>query len=368
MALMERFPEHEQVIFCHDPESGLRAIIALHDTTLGPALGGCRMRPYGSVEEALQDVLRLAEGMTYKCAAADLDFGGGKAVILGDPRTDKSPELFRALGRFVAGLGGRFYTGTDMGTYPEDFVHAAKECPYIVGLPEAYGGGGDSSVPTAYGVVMGIKATAKQLWGRDDLSGRTFAVQGLGKVGFKVVERLWDEGAAKVYVTDVQPEALDRIVQRARARGAEVEVVDGAAIYDVPCDVFVPCAVGGILNDETIPRLQCRAVVGAANNQLLEDRHGDELARRGILYAPDYVVNAGGLIQVADELYGFNRERVMKKTEAIYDMVLAIYRLAHEEGLSTHEAARRLVKERIARRRRVSSIFIPGVAPKWRLR
>ncbi len=258
------------------------------------------MRPYENEQEMLFDVLRLSRGMTYKCAIADVDNGGGKCVLWGDPATDKTPEMFRALGRFVGGLGGRFYTGTDVGTYPQDFVHAKRETPYIVGVPEEYGGSGDSSVPTALGVMQAIRATARTLWGHETLAGRTFAIQGLGKVGGKVALSLAKEGANLV-VTDVVQANIDRLIERV----PEAVVVGADDIFAVECDMFIPCALGAILNDMTIPRLRCQAIVGSANNQLLdEEKHGQMLKDRGILYAPDYLANAGGLIQWQTSCWG----------------------------------------------------------------
>ncbi len=229
-ALLDKMSEHEQVIFCNDPEAGLRAIIAIHNTTLGPALGGCRMQQYSNLDEALEDVLRLAEGMTYKCAAADVDFGGGKAVIIGNPDTDKSPELFRSFGQYVESLGGRFYTGTDMGTNMDDFVYAMKETNNIVGVPEVYGGGGDSSIPTATGVLHGLKATNKMLFGNDDLSGAVYAIQGLGKVGYKVAASLLDEGA-EIYVTDISKKNVNAILRKAETSPGVARFVRSNEIY-----------------------------------------------------------------------------------------------------------------------------------------
>src|SRR5690606_12654148 len=292
--MMDRYG-HEQVIFCRHRGSGLKAIIAIHDTTMGPALGGCRMAPYGSTEEALEDVLRLSWGMTYKCGAADVDFGGGKAVIIGDPKRDKSPELFRAFGRFVGGLNGRFYTGTDMGTSPEDFVHARRESRCFVGLPESHGGSGDTSMPTALGVLQGMKATALELWGSEDLSGRTVAVQGVGKVGARLVRLLVEEGA-RCLIADVDGRRVDALRE---AFPDAVEPVEVGAVHAVSCDIFAPCAGGGIINDETIEELKCRAVVGSANSQVEDDGHGHSLHERGSLYAPDREGKPGGLREVA---------------------------------------------------------------------
>jgi phenylalanine dehydrogenase len=367
MDMFEQIREHEQVVFCNDEATGLKAIIAIHSTKLGPALGGCRMYPYKTVDDALEDVLRLSKGMTYKCAAADVDFGGGKAVIIGDPTKDKSPELFRAFGQFVESIQGRFYTGTDMGTDPEDFVHALKETNCIVGVDEVYGGSGDSSVPTAQGVIYGLQATSKAIWGTDDLSGKSYSIQGLGKVGYKVAEYLLENGA-DLFVTDINQKAIDQIVQKAQELGAGIKVVGSGEIYSQPADVFIPCAMGGIINDDTISQLQVKAVVGSANNQLKEVRHGLALQEKGILYAPDYIVNAGGLIQVADELYTPNKERVLKKTKAIYNSLLDIYSQAEKEGITTVEAANKFCENRMDARMRRNSFFSHMKRPKWAVR
>ena len=335
---------HEQVIFVQHKASRLKAVIAIHNTVAGPALGGCRMQPYASEDDLLFDVLRLSRGMTYKSAIAGVDNGGGKCVVWGNPETDKTAEMFRALGRFVDGLNGRFYTGTDVGTYPNDFIHAKRETPYIVGVPVEYGGSGDSSIPTALGVMQAIRATAMRLWGSRDLGGRHFAVQGLGKVGYKVAHSLAAEGAL-LTVADISAANVQRLMSAL----PESRLVTPEAIFSVECDMLVPCALGGVLNDTTIPRLRCRAVVGSANNQLLdEERHGLFLKQRGILYAPDYLANAGGLIQVADELLGWNPERVAAQTMAIYDILLDIYALAERLDLPTGIAANHYVEQRLA--------------------
>lgn len=367
MDMFEKIKEHEQVVFCNDEATGLKAIIAIHSTRLGPALGGCRMYPYQTVDDALEDVLRLSKGMTYKCAAADVDFGGGKAVIIGDPSSDKSPELFRAFGQFVESIQGRFYTGTDMGTDPEDFVHALKETNCIVGVDEVYGGSGDSSVPTAHGVIFGLQATCNALFGSDDLAGKSYAIQGLGKVGFKVAEHLLENGA-ELFVTDISQQAIDQLMQRAAALGGTVKVVASDEIYSQAADIFIPCAMGGILNDHSIPHLKVKAIVGSANNQLKEYSHGQVLQERGILYAPDYIVNAGGLIQVADELYSPNKERVLRKTKAIYTSLLNIYSQAEREGIPTVEAANRFCENRIEARTKRNSFFSHMKRPKWAVR
>lgn len=362
--ILEKIHEHEQIVFCNDPNTGLKAIIAIHNTTLGPALGGCRMYPYASYDEALEDVLRLSKGMTYKCAAADVDFGGGKAVIIGNPLTDKTQAMFRAFGQFVDSLNGRFYTGTDMGTSTEDFVHASRETKCIVGIPEAYGGSGDSSIPTALGVIYGLKATNKTIFGSEELAGKTYIIQGLGKVGFKVAEQLLESGA-DLFVNDINPQSIASIQERAKQLGRNVKVVSGDDVYTVKADVFVPCALGGIINDVTIDQLKVKAIVGSANNQLLTEKHGEMLKQKGILYAPDYIVNAGGLIQVADELYGYNKERVLKKTESIYFSLLEVYRQAELDDITTVQAANRLCEKRIEDGKRLNSFFSHAKRPKW---
>ncbi|WP_214808749.1 Glu/Leu/Phe/Val dehydrogenase [Exiguobacterium sp. s102] len=367
LSIMEKIAGHEQVIFCNDPISGLQAIIAIHDTTLGPALGGCRMAPYATVDEALDDVLRLSRGMTYKCAAADVDFGGGKAVIIGNPATDKTPEMFRAFGRFVDSLGGRFYTGTDMGTTMDDFVHASRETSRIVGIPEAFGGSGDSSIPTAEGVVNGLRATIESLFGSDDLSRASYAVQGLGKVGYKVAEQLLHAGA-NMYVSDINEAALASIVKEAEMTPGTVHVVAPHEIHLTDADVFVPCAYGGVIRADNIASLPCKAICGSANNQLADDSLAEELMQRGILYAPDYIVNGGGLIQVADELYGANHERVLLKTRHIYDAVLEVFGQSRAESITTLEAANRMCDKRIHVRARHNNIFTNTTKPKWNIR
>lgn len=369
MLTFERIGEHEQVVFCNDPASGLKAIIVIHDTTLGPALGGCRMRPYQSEDEALEDALRLSKGMTYKCAAADVDFGGGKAVIFGDPATDRTPALFRAFGQYVASLHGRFYTGTDMGTEPENFVETMKETSCVVGVPEEYGGHGDSSIPTSQGLINGLKATSRRLWHTEDLSGRTFAIQGLGKVGSKVSQYLLDEGADLV-VSDISDTAIDDIkTYAAQAKGSAM-VAPGDEIYKADADVFVPCAVGGTLNEQTIADLQVQAVVGSANNQLHGDVDADRLREKNILYAPDYIVNSGGMIQVADELHtqGPNKSRVLQKTSRIYDTLLDVYERAQKDSITTAAAADRYCEDLIETRMRRNSFFSHAKPPKWAIR
>lgn len=367
MEMFSKIKEHEQVVFCNDESTGLKAIIAIHSTRLGPALGGCRMLPYASEEEALEDVLRLSKGMTYKCAAADVDFGGGKAVIIGDPKEDKTPELFRAFGQFVESLNGRFYTGTDMGTTPEDFIHSLRETNCIVGVDEVYGGSGDSSIPTAEGVIYGLRATNRALTGSDDLGGRSYSIQGLGKVGYRVAEKLLEEGA-EIYVSDINQQVIDKLLAKAKMLGAGVKVLSGEEIYQATANIFIPCAMGGIINDKTIEQLNVQAIVGSANNQLLELRHGRLLQEKGILFAPDYIVNSGGLIQVADELYTPNKDRVLQKTKAIYNSLLNIYEFSRMEGITTIEAANQFCEKRIEARTLRNSFFSHMKRPKWAVR
>ncbi|MGK0360567.1 MAG: leucine dehydrogenase [Bradymonadia bacterium] len=335
---------HEQVTFCFDEVTGLRAIIGIHDTTLGPALGGCRMWHYKTEAEALEDVLRLSRGMTYKAAAAGLNLGGGKAVIIGNSKTHKNEVLFRAYGRFVQSLAGRYITAEDVGTSVQDMEWVRMETDSVVGISRALGGSGDPSPFTALGVFESIKASLKWTTGNESLDGRTVAVQGVGHVGYHLVKNLTEAGA-RVFVTDIDVEAVKRVVNDFTG----VEAVGLDAIYDVDCDVFAPCALGAVVNDVTIPRLKCGIVCGPANNQLAdEDKHTAALWDRGILYAPDYVVNAGGLINVAHELDGYNTERATQKVRNIYDIITNVFDIARKEDLTTLAAANRLAERRIA--------------------
>lgn len=333
---------HEQVMFFRDKAGGkLKAIVAFHDSTLGPPLGGTRMYPYASEEEAVIDALRLSKGMTLKSGASGLNHGGVKGIIWGDPDKDKDEVLLRAYGRFIEGLKGRFITGTDVGTYSTDFVDVGAETKYVVGLPAEYGGSGDTSVLTAYGVFLGIKASVSELSGNDDLRGTKVAVQGVGKVGSKVCRHLSEAGAS-VFLTDLRKDAARSIAEE--IGGSYVEPED---IISVEADVFSPNALGGILSERTIPLLRCKIVCGGANNQLATPHDSERLYRRGILYAPDYVVNAGGVIQVADELIGFNRERAKLKVERIPSLLKTIFAISKREGINTELAATRMVEERI---------------------
>jgi leucine dehydrogenase len=335
------FDDHEQVVFFFDRGSDLKAIVALHDTTLGPAIGGCRMWPYASEAEALTDVLRLSKGMTYKAAMTSLPFGGGKTVIIGNPRTGRSEALFRALGRAIDSLGGRYYTGEDVGTSPTDMDWASAETPYVLG--RSSGSSGDPSPVTARGVWLGIRAAVRHKLGRDDLAGTRVAVQGLGHVGYHVARLLAQDGASLI-VADLDPTRAERAAEEFGAR-----LVGGDEILRVESEVLSPCALGGVINDDTVPRLSCAIVAGAANNQLLEDRHGAALHARGILYAPDYVINAGGLINIAEELrpQGYQRERALANVQTIAQTLIEVFERAGREGAPTNQIADRIAEERL---------------------
>lgn len=348
---MEKY-DYEQLVLCQDKESGLKAIICIHDTTLGPALGGMRMWTYASEDEAIEDALRLGRGMTYKNAAAGLNLGGGKTVVIGDPRKDKNEAMFRALGRFIQGLNGRYITAEDVGTTVEDMDTIHEETRFVTGVSPAFGSSGNPSPVTAYGVYRGMKAAAKEAFGDDSLKGKVVAVQGVGHVAYELCKHLHNEGA-KLIVTDISKENADRAVQE-----FEAEFVHPDKIYDVECDIFAPCALGAIINDETIERLKCKVVAGSANNQLKEERHGKMLEEKGIVYAPDYVINAGGVINVADELLGYNRERAMKKVEGIYDNILKVFEIAKRDGIPSYLAADRMAEERIETMRKTRSTFL----------
>ncbi|MEF2155887.1 Glu/Leu/Phe/Val dehydrogenase dimerization domain-containing protein [Luteimonas sp. FXH3W] len=333
---------HEQVVFCHNKDAGLKAIIAIHSTVLGPALGGTRMWPYQSEAEALNDVLRLSRGMTYKNAVAGLNIGGGKAVIIGDPAKDKSEALFRAFGQFVDSLGGRYITAEDVGIDVNDMEYVYQETEYVTGVHQVHGGSGDPSPFTAYGTLQGLMATLNRKYGDEEVGKYKYAVQGLGHVGMEYVKLLKERGA-KIWVTDINQALVDKAVDE---YGAEAVSLD--EIYDVPADVYSPCALGGTVNELTLPRLKAKVICGAANNQLSNNAIGKELEERGILYAPDYAVNAGGVMNVALELEGYNRERAMRMMRTIYHNLTRIYEIADRDGIPTYAAADRLGDERIA--------------------
>ena len=343
---------HEQLCVFTDKGVGLRVFIAIHDTTLGPSLGGVRIWPHKTEDDAILDALRLSRGMTYKSAAAGLNMGGGKAVIMASSQ-EKTEAMMRAFGRFVESLGGRYITTEDVGATTQDMEWISQETSHVTGLPVNLGGSGDPSEMTGYGVYQGMKACAAEVWGNDSLRGRVIAVQGFGKVATYLSHHLREEGA-RLVVTDVNQAAL----MRAREQGLEV-LEDPLAIYEVECDIFAPCALGGILNSETIPRLRCKVVAGSANNQLLEDSHAGALQQQGILYAPDYIINAGGVINISLEMgQSYDEEAAMQKTAAIYDTVARLIDLSKTEGITTAQAADHIAEERIAAMRRVKGIYL----------
>ncbi|WP_018476466.1 Glu/Leu/Phe/Val family dehydrogenase [Pontibacter roseus] len=333
---------HEKVVFCHDHETGLKAIIGIHNTVLGPALGGTRMWAYASEAEAIDDVLRLSRGMTYKAAISGLNLGGGKAVIIGDAKKDKSEALMRRYGRFVKNLNGAYITAEDVGTTTKDMEYIKMETDHVAGLPEAMGGSGDPSPVTAYGTYMGMKAAAKRAYGSDSLEGKKISVQGVGHVGGYLVELLAKENA-QIFITDIYEDRLRDISSKYKAK-----VVGMDEIYDLDVDIYSPCALGGTVNDDTINRLKCQIIAGSANNQLREESvHGPALVKKGMLYAPDFLINAGGLINVYSELQGYNRESAYAQTERIYGYTLDIFDLAEKEGIHTQLAATKMAEQRI---------------------
>ncbi len=333
---------HEQVVFCHQKDVGLKAIIAIHNTVLGPSLGGLRMWAYKSEQEALNDVLRLSRGMTYKNAVAGLNLGGGKAVIIGDPTRDKSEALFRAFGRFVQSLGGRYITAEDVGIDVNDMEYVFRETEFVTGVHQVHGGSGDPSPFTAYGTLQGLMAAVNHKFGHEEVGKLSYAVQGVGHVGMEFVKLLREQGA-KVFVTDINKAAVQRCVDEF---GCEATDLD--EIYDVDADVYSPAALGGTVNEQTLPRLKCKIICGPANNQLANDAIGDELGKRGILYAPDYAVNAGGVMNVSLEIDGYNRERAMRMMRTIYYNVGRIFQIAERDNIPTYKAADRMAEERIA--------------------
>ncbi len=332
---------HEQVVFCHNKDAGLKAIIAIHNSVLGPALGGLRMWPYKTEGEALNDVLRLSKGMTYKAAVAGLNLGGGKAVIIGDPAKDKSEALIRAFGSFVNSLSGRYITAEDVGIDVNDMEWVLKETEFVTGVHQVHGGSGDPSPFTAYGTLQGLLAALHFKFGNEDVGQYTYAVQGVGHVGMEFV-KLLREHNARVFVTDINQDAVQQCVDEL---GCEAVGLD--EIYDVDAEVYSPCALGGTVNSSTLPRLKCKIICGAANNVLATDEMGDELEKRGILYAPDYAVNAGGLMNVSLEIDGYNRERAMRMMRTIYYNLGKIFQIAKRDRIPTYRAADRLAEERI---------------------
>lgn len=346
---MEKY-DFEQLVFNYDETSGLKALICIHDTTLGPALGGTRMWVYEKEDEAIEDVLRLARGMTYKAAVAGLNLGGGKGVVIGDPKKDKSEELWRAFGRAVQSLNGRYITAEDVGTSPQDMNFVSMETDYVVGL---MGTSGDPSPFTANGVWHGMQACAEKIYGSRSLKGKKVAVQGVGSVGYYLVKHLVEDEGAEVVVTDIDEERVKKVVDE-----FGVKAVGTDEIYGVDADIFAPCALGAVINDETLPQFKFKIIAGGANNVLAEERHGDELEKKGILYAPDYVINAGGLINVADELKGYNKERALQTVAGIYDSVKMVLEIAERDNIPTYKAADRLAEERIEKMGKVRSNYI----------
>jgi len=343
---------HQKIVFCNDPDTNLKAIIAIHDTTLGPALGGTRMWTYKTEADALNDVLRLSKAMTYKSAVAGLNLGGGKAIIIGDSRKDKSEALLRKFGRFIKNLNGEFITAEDVGTNPRDMEYIRMETPHVMGVPESIGGSGDPSPITALGVFMGIKAAVKELYGNDTLAGRTVVVQGIGHVGENLVRLLRDENAM-VYVTDINEE---RIGQVAKKYGAQA--VSNNTIFDIEADIYSPCALGATINAQTIGKLKYAIIAGSANNQLEDEQEqGRMLLEKGVLFAPDYVINAGGVINCYSELMGFSKKRTLQLTENIYEATRNVLRLSKAENISTIEAANKIAEKRIADIKKVKSTY-----------
>ena len=336
---------HERVVHYYDKFTGLKAIVAIHNTVLGPSLGGARMWNYESEEKALADVLRLSKGMTYKSAIAGLDLGGGKAVIIGDAKKIKTKALLRSYGKFIETLKGIYITAADVNTDMRDMEHISQETQYVVGLPTLQGGSGDPSVVTAYGTYLGIKAAAKKVYGNDSLWGKKIGVEGVGKVGARLVAHLCKEGA-EVYITDISQKSLEAI-----AKKHAVKVVPAGKIYDLAMDIYAPCALGAAINDETIAQLNCQIIGGAANNQLEDEiRHGSMLRERNIVYVPDFLISAGGVINVYTELCGeYSQELAYQRTEAIYKITLEVLKIAEEEDILTHEAAKKIAEQRIDR-------------------
>lgn len=340
------FDDHEQIVFCNDKDTGLKAIIGIHNTVLGPALGGTRMWQYKNEWEALNDVLRLSRGMTYKSAITGLSLGGGKAVIIGDAKTQKTPELMRKFGEFVHSLSGKYITAEDVGMTTQDMDTVREVTPFVTGISESKGGAGNPSPITAYGVFMGMKAAAKFKFGSDVLEDKTIFVQGIGHVGEALVEHLVNEGA-EVTITDISRERLEKIKSK-----YGVAIYEGDDFYSETMDIYAPCALGATINDDTINKIKAKVIAGAANNQLAEDRHGKMLQDRGIVYAPDFLINAGGIINVFAELENYGKAEIIRKTENIYNTTLEILERAKSNNVTTHVAALNAAKERIEARKR----------------
>ena len=346
---------HEQVSYFHDPTLELKGIVAIHNTVLGPALGGCRMWNYKSEKDALIDVLRLSKGMTYKAAIAGLNLGGGKAVIIGDPKADKSEELFRSFGRFIDGLGGRYITAEDVGTSIKDMDYVRMETKYVTGISKSLGGSGDPSLLTSFGTYLGIKASVKFKLNKSSLDGLSIVVQGLGSVGMELVKYLSNDGM-RIYAYDIDSDLVNYAKEQYGVIPIEEDMV-----YDQDIDIYAPCALGATINDETIPKLKCSIVAGAANNVLKDPvKHSKELLDRGILYAPDYAINAGGLINVYNELDDYNKDRAFSQAEAIYDILMDIFYRSDKENIPTTIASDRKAEERINKVASLKSFYLPN--------
>lgn len=334
------FDNHEQITFCHDAKTGLKAIIAVHNTHLGPALGGCRFWNYNNEEDALKDVLRLSRGMTYKAAMANLKLGGGKAVIIGEAQKDKTPEKMIAFGQFIERLNGLYITAEDVGTTTEDMGYIRQATNHVVGLASNTGGSGDPSIFTAYGVYLGIKASLKHKFGLESVNGLRIAVQGLGHVGINLIDRLITEGA-EIIATDINPQMINKVKAQ-----FNIKTVSPESILATECDVLAPCALGGVFNDQTIEKLHCKIIAGAANNQLVHPHHGEALRQKGILYAPDYVINAGGLINVTHEGPNYDSQEALYHVDKIYLTLLEVFHLADQQNLATNIACDHMAEQR----------------------
>jgi len=348
---------HEEVVFFSDPSCNLKAIVAIHDTTLGPALGGTRMWPYATMDDAVNDVLRLSKGMTYKAAVSGLNLGGGKAVIIGDPKEDKSEALFRAYGRYVESLNGRYITAEDVNITVEDIEHIYTETNYAVGVARIHGGSGNPAPYTALGVFRGMEAACAKTYGDRSLKGRKVAMQGIGAVGFELAKLITEAGGSIAFT-----EISEKNIERAKAHFSDIEFIEPDKIFDAECDIFAPCALGASINDETIPRIKSKIICGAANNQLAEAHHGNVIKEKGILYCPDYLINAGGLMNVSIEFEGWNDSKSRRMVNTIFDTTLNIFSISDEEGISTNQAADVLAERRIATIKDIKSSYIGQVS------
>jgi leucine dehydrogenase len=341
------FDNHEQIVFCHDKYTGLKAIIGIHNTVMGPALGGTRMWKYNNEWEALNDVLRLSRGMTFKSAITGLNLGGGKAVIIGDSKLDKTPEMITKFGEYVNSLSGRYITAEDVGTTTEDMDRIHEVTPFVTGISEEKGGSGNPSPVTAYGVYMGMKAAAKYQFGTDNLEGKSVLVQGTGHVGETLISYLKKEGA-EVFVADIHQDKMENMVSKYGAK-----IFDGNDIYSADVDIYSPCALGATINDDTVYKIQAKVIAGAANNQLaVEEIHGKILRERGIAYAPDFLINAGGIINVYGEIVKYSKEEAMRRTENIYNTTLEIFKHADSKSITTQQAAMEIAEARIEQRKK----------------